>query len=130
MIAIDTNILARVFVSDDDRQSATARQLVHNNDCFVSTSVVLEVYWVLAYTYKFSREDLAEALKDILETASLIVENSFIVEQALLFYHQGLDFADAIHLISASNCNKLYTFDKKFSKVSLKLQTNTQVELL
>jgi predicted nucleic acid-binding protein len=41
-----------------------------------------------------------------------------------------MDFADALHLASASKCDSLLTFDKDFVKKSLKLKTVPIVGLL
>jgi predicted nucleic acid-binding protein len=53
-----------------------------------------------------------------------------VVVQALALYAKGMDFADALHLASASKSDSLITFDEDFVKKSLKLKTVPVVELL
>ena len=53
MIALDTNVLVRFIVEDDDEQTGRAVLLIHdalakNEPLFVSEVVLCEVVWVLA----------------------------------------------------------------------------------
>ncbi len=34
--------------------------------------------------------------------------------QALQWHENGLDFADALHLVQSQDCSAIYTFDTKF----------------
>lgn len=130
MIAIDTNVLLRIFVTDDLAQCAAAEELIANNKCFVSISVLQEIVWVLSKSYRFSNEDIAKVVGEIIDTENLEVQNSLGVARALLWFRAGLDFADALHLLSAGECIALHTFDKKFVKSAKNIQSATQVQLL
>ncbi|MBK8906352.1 MAG: PIN domain-containing protein [Rhodospirillales bacterium] len=48
MIAVDTNILVRFLVNDDEAQARDAQHLLTDADCvYVAKTVVLELMWVL-----------------------------------------------------------------------------------
>jgi predicted nucleic acid-binding protein len=50
------------------------------------------------------------------------------LNQALIWYGQGMDFADALHLALRSEAIQLLTFDKGFIKLGKKLGFSTQAE--
>jgi len=64
MIGLDTNVLARYFIEDDaDReavkQRVAARKLIESGQALkVSTTVLLELEWVMRGYYGFAREDI------------------------------------------------------------------------
>nr|WP_318729137.1 hypothetical protein [Roseofilum sp. Guam] len=39
-----------------------------------------------------------------------------LIAKALEWHENGLDFADALHLGKSQNCQRLYSFDRKFLK--------------
>ncbi|KAF0093986.1 MAG: hypothetical protein FD128_2652 [Hyphomonadaceae bacterium] len=65
-----------------------------------------------------------------MDSDNLSFENEQTIRMAILYFENGMDFADAMHLLSAQNCDKFYTFDKKFVKSAKNIQSPTQVELL
>ena len=64
MNAFDTNIVVRILVDDDPKQSATARAAVEAGG-FISKTVVLETVWVLESAYGFERDLILGALLDL-----------------------------------------------------------------
>jgi predicted nucleic-acid-binding protein len=50
MIAIDTNVLTRILVRDDAKQTASADKLIHKG-AWVSHVVLAETVWVLDAVY-------------------------------------------------------------------------------
>lgn len=55
-VAIDTNILIRFFVADDEIQYYKALNLLENVDSFfVPITVFVEVVWVLTQRYGLSK---------------------------------------------------------------------------
>lgn len=48
MIAVDTNILVRYTMRDDPQQTEVATRFLHEHDCLVLRSVVMELVWVLS----------------------------------------------------------------------------------
>ena len=47
---------------------------------------------------------------------NVYLTNSTLVERALLWHENGLDFADAFHLAQSQDCDEFYTFDEKLIK--------------
>ena len=123
MIGIDTNLLLRFFVEDDEPQFDQARQFVENNlsrdePGFVSLIVVVELAWALKQVYKLSHEEIANILRAILEADELRVERASLVSRAVEnAVAHNVEFSDA--LITAGNveagCTAFVTFDQSFS---------------
>jgi predicted nucleic-acid-binding protein len=122
MIALDTNVLARYYVTSSDapsqKQSAAARTLLESGkSLFVSKTVVLELEWVLRGYYKSPPEDVLTVLTHLLAMPNLDIEDRVAVELAAAALDDGFDFADALHHASSRHCTSLATFDdKKFAR--------------
>jgi predicted nucleic-acid-binding protein len=114
MLAIDTNIVVRYLVRDHPKQSAQAQALIDGNDVFVATTVMLESEWVLRSVYDYSAARVCSALRAFAGLPHVSVENPALVAEALDLAERGMDFADALHLRSASACEAMLTFDRKF----------------
>jgi predicted nucleic-acid-binding protein len=68
MLALDTNVLVRFLVADDEVQSARAARLVSRtirdgDHLFVSDVVLCEVVWVLRASYGFGRAEIADGCR-------------------------------------------------------------------
>lgn len=113
MIAFDTNLLVRALVADHPEQVAVVRHLIGENTVFLSRTVLLESEWVLRTRYKKSRGQLLEFFTALLETDNTVIEASELVANALDWYAQGADFADALHL-AACGAAVMHTFDRGF----------------
>jgi predicted nucleic-acid-binding protein len=113
MLAVDTNVVVRYLVRDDEAQSARARDIVAAGGVFVSATVVLECEWVLRGLYGFPRPDVVRALKGFCGAPGVSVGNALAVHRALDLAALGLDFADALHLAQAGECEAFMTFDKR-----------------
>jgi predicted nucleic-acid-binding protein len=120
MIAVDTNVLARFYVAETDaeaaRQHLTAAGIMAQPALFVARTVMLELEWVLRGGYGYDRKDVARVLEHLVGLPNVVIENRDIVEDALRHYHEGLDFADALHLAAARSAELFATFDSKFAK--------------
>ena len=111
MIAIDTNIVVRLIVADDDEQVAKARRLLSRNTVWIPATVALETEWVLRSVYKLEPERIAPALTAVLGLENVEVENATLLAAALTAYAKGMDFADAMHLAHANRSSEFATFD-------------------
>jgi predicted nucleic-acid-binding protein len=127
MIALDTNILARLLLRDDARQFGRARDLLaQKRDYTAPITVMQELVWVLEVN-DCAREDIAHGLGLLLGLPNFKPQQPEALRQALIWYVQGLDFADALHLALSQGCEKLATFDKAFAKQSSKLAVQPPV---
>ncbi len=124
--SLDTNILVRYIVKDDERQSmAVAKVFEHHirksESLWVPVTVMLELEWVLRSRYKFSKASVIRAFSALLDTYELQFESEGAIEQALSSFEDGAaDFAEYLHLSLARKGDALpfLTFDEKASKAS------------
>lgn len=126
MAAIDTNILVRFLVHDDDRQLALARKLLTNaihagETLYVPVTVMLELEWVLRSSYGFAKPQVVATLSSLLAAAELSFGAEDAVEIGLAVYAQGgADFSDCVHVALAHTAKEspLWTFDRAAAKVA------------
>ena len=113
MIALDTNIVLRALIDDEDEdQSATAAALVARQHCFVPLTVVLEVEWIMRGVMQLPRAVVAEGIALLVSVENIVVEKVDAVEAALEWFLGGMDFPDALHVATAVHCERFATFDK------------------
>lgn len=117
MIALDTNMLVRALVADHPEQVAVVRQLIAGNSIFISCTVLLEAEWVLRSRYKKTPTELLKFFRALLEVNDTVVETAEAVGNALDWYEQGADLADALHL-AACGTAVMHTFDREFCKAA------------
>ena len=123
MIALDTNVLVRYLVRDDEQQAESARALLESLTAerpgYACREVVVELVWVLERAYGVSRERIATILQELVATQSLVVEASEDVARAAFRYRAGgPGFSDLMILAAAdrSGARPLYTFDRKAAR--------------
>ena len=129
MRAVDTNVLVRLLTGDDEAQTRIAKRVMASGDAFISSTVLLETEWVLRAAYRFAPAELNLALSALGGLPGVTLEAPSVLEQALDWHREGMDFADAIHLASASPCELFVTFDRKLAKRAKALAALT-VEVL
>ena len=118
MIALDTNIIVRFFTRDDEKQYKKAYVLLQSEAVFIPDTVILETEWVLRFAYGFSPAAISAALRKLLGLRNVQLANAAQMAQVIDWHEKGLDFSDAMHLAGCEECEKLYTFDKKFASRS------------
>lgn len=120
MNAIDTNVLARFFINDeDDAESVRQRPAAIaalSDKVFVPMSVILEFEWVMRGFYELPRKDIQRVFESLCGLENVQIENRGSVLSALDGYQHGLDFADALHLARADFCNTFLSFDARLKK--------------
>jgi predicted nucleic-acid-binding protein len=121
MLAIDTNVIVRYLVGDDRDQARRASALVDAAAVFVATTILLETEWVLRRAVGYSGADTLAALKAFVGLDNVNVEDEALIAQALSWAEQGMDFADALHLAKAGNCEAFVSFDRGLVKAARKL---------
>ena len=124
MITLDTNILVRYLVRDDEKQAVAARTLLESltidQPGFVCREVIVELVWVLERSYQCSRDRIAIVLEQLATTESLVVEAGNDVIRAASRYRSGVSgFSDLMILSAAerSQAHLLYTFDQKAAQL-------------
>jgi len=125
MVGLDTNVIVRYVMQDDERQSAVANRIIDEelttaNKGFVTTVVLCEVLWVLTRSYGRKREGIADFLDAFLESDTLEFEHGECVMQALRDSKVGLaDFADCLigHVNRKCGTSTTLTFDRNASRL-------------
>jgi predicted nucleic-acid-binding protein len=115
MIAVDTNIVVRFLTRDDESQFRQARKIFKSNEIFVPDTVILESEWVLRYAYGFGVGEICDAFGKLFGLPNVHLADPIATAKAIDWHKKGLDFSDAMHLSASQECQKLLTFDKKFS---------------
>ncbi|MGF9565353.1 type II toxin-antitoxin system VapC family toxin [Neorhizobium sp. BT27B] len=128
MIAIDTNLVIRYLTGDESRQSQRSRQIINRREVFVPITVLLETEWVLKSSFRLERAARRKAISDFAGLPTVTVEERHIVAHALDLFGQGMDFADALHLLKARHCEGFATFDRKFVKLAQKAGFENVIE--
>jgi predicted nucleic-acid-binding protein len=125
MLGVDTNVLVRFLVRDDEAQFEKARKLIkrevaEGRRVFVSHLVILETEWVLRSRYGLPKNLIIGAISGLLDATDVQFEDEPAVEEALFVWKDATaDFADC--LIGAKNrrlgCRATATFDVKAAKL-------------
>ena len=113
MRAIDTNVVVRILVADDPGQTEKATAVVEAGNAFVSATVILECEWVLRSAYGLSRDQVLHGLRHFAGLRGVVVENPSRLSQALDLAAEGVDLADALHLVGAEGCTAFLSFDRR-----------------
>ena len=124
MIALDTDVLVRLAVEDDQDQAARARRLVSDAESrgekvILLSGVLLEMVWVLSRGYGFQRADIAHLLDALLSSPTFEVENRTAVQVASLRYRTEGDFADLLFVEMARDrkARAFFSLDSKLVKL-------------
>jgi predicted nucleic-acid-binding protein len=89
---------------------------------FVPLTVILELEWVLRAFYGFADEDFVRVVKHLLGLPNVNVEEWSRIADALAWHTEGLDFADALHLLASSHCTEFMSFDdRRFARRAKRL---------
>lgn len=112
LAAIDTNILVRLIVQDDEHQLAVVERLLEEGELQANLSVVLETEWVLRSRFQYDRERIYLAFTSLLNLQGLEFEFADLLGWALERYRTGADFGDMVHLAAAREADRFLTFDR------------------
>ena len=121
MIAIDTNVLVRLFINDDAEQAQKAQSLFDDHadedeSLWIADIVLIELVWALDRSYGRSREEICNALRALTGNATVCVESPESIGPAIALYAKGpAGFADCLLAIKArqAGCDALRSFDRK-----------------
>lgn len=121
MKAVDTNVLLRYVLRDDEGQFEKAeaffRTRTAQDPAFVSLIVLAEFAWTLRQRYRYSRADVRSLLETLLETAEIAFEDETMLALVVSQAAHG-DLAD--HLISycahRAGCDSTVTFDTEAAR--------------
>ncbi len=125
MLGIDTNVLVRFLVRDDETQFEQACALIKQEVAagqrvFVNHMVLIETEWVLRSRYLVPKQHILKTISGLLSANDLQFEDEACVEEALYTWKtSAVNFADC--MIGAKNrrmgCRVTATFDAKASRL-------------
>jgi len=113
-IAADTNLMLRMLLNDDPRQSRAATIAVNDAALVVVTLPTLcEIAWVLRSRYRLSRSEIARFMKVVIGIEKIVVDTA-AVQAGLATLDAGGDFADGViaHEGRRLGAEVFVTFDK------------------
>lgn len=124
MIAIDTNVLLRYLLQDNESQANRAKALIQNDTLILITDIVLvETLWTLkGEKYRAGKQALIDVIESLLQEPTLTFKDDTTVWLALQDYRQtNADFPDALiarkavffALSKGEPCSGTYTFDRR-----------------
>lgn len=120
MLAVDTNVLVRLIIGDNARQTAVADRFIEHG-AWVSVLAVAEAAWVLRTIYKQSNADIAAAVEMLLDHKDLVLQDADVVASALDLYKSrpALGFSDCLmlHIARKAGHRPLGTFDRALGSV-------------
>ena len=125
MIGVDTNVVLRFYIADDEKQFARVRKLAGSKDwregALVNPIVLSEATWTLARAWKRPRTEIAELVECILDTEAFVVVFPDAARRALeSFRNSAADYADC--LIAEINrelgASTTFTFDENAQPIA------------
>ncbi len=127
MKALDTNILVRFLVQDDEKQANKVLQLFSkaeqlNQSLYVPLLVILEMIWVLQSAYNASRQDIIQAITNLLQMSVLEFENQGALRDFMISANKySYDLSDILisHSVLSAACETTLTFDIRASQFEL-----------
>lgn len=120
MVAVDTNVVVRFLVRDDEKQALAVyrrfKQAERDRESlFISLLVLMETVWVLGSAYGKARSEILSAVQAMREMAIIRFEKEEVVDRWLASAAESkADLADVLiaHAASACGCESGVTFDK------------------
>ena len=95
-ITVDTNILVRAVVRDDQSQAAAATALLRDAEVIaVSLPCLCEFVWVLRSVYGLGQGDISAAVEALVAASNVAVDRP-AVDAGLALLKAGGDFADGL----------------------------------
>ena len=138
MIAVDTSVLLRYLLHDDEVQAARADAVLNAAETVLITDVVLaETVWTLSgRKYRLAKAELVAVLERLFSERNIRFEDDQVVWRALQAYRsippaddagsaKGAGFADALIVFKAlraasvagETLNGVYTFDAAMGRL-------------
>ncbi|MDG4879187.1 type II toxin-antitoxin system VapC family toxin [Mesorhizobium sp. WSM4935] len=118
-IGLDTNVLLRLVVGDDEAQQRTAAETLERAELVaISVQALCEFVWVLDRTYRVARPDISASIRRILDMRNVIA-NRPTIEAGLAVLDAGGDFADGVIAFDGQwlGGETFVSFDRKAAKL-------------
>ena len=115
MLLLDTNMILRYLLKDNEEQSAAAAEIIRTKDVHTTAEVIAEAIYVLSGIYKINRNEVSWMIHCIL--LDVRVENLKSLRYALGLYNQAsLDFVDCLLIAYHKVLGvEVFSFDNKLN---------------
>ena len=122
---LDTNVLVRYLLRDDQEQAEQARMaiyqaLVSGKPVAVCLLTLLKTEWVLRSCASLDKRTVIATFRMLLEAQDLNIEHEETLEKALFLYeNHSADFADCLMAAHYTRigCTSMLTFDRKAAQL-------------
>lgn len=118
-VTVDTNVLARTIVADDEDQARRAAELFESAETVVvGLQVLAELVWVLRRSYGVASVDIVTAIRALMDTERVVLDRA-AVDAGLAVLETGGDFADGVIAYEGAwlGGDVFVSFDKKAVKL-------------
>jgi predicted nucleic-acid-binding protein len=120
-IIIDTNILIRLLVNDDEKQSKIVANLLRDAESIIiPTHVFCELVWVLSVAYKLKSKSILDSINNLLRGNNVIAKEDEI-EAGLRMMELGGDFADGVNAYTGQVMARGQAVFASFDKQAVRL---------
>ncbi|MFN7037974.1 MAG: PIN domain-containing protein [Alphaproteobacteria bacterium] len=124
-ILLDTNIIIRYFLKDHEEFSALAC-ITFNKikqgivKAYITNYIFAEIVFVLQNVYNIPKNEISEALNDLLLIKGIIMDNKALISEALNIYStKNLSIIDSMLVVEGKYLKyDIETFDKALAKVA------------
>lgn len=122
---LDANVVIRYLIGDKPAQATQCERVFErvrrgHETLLAHVLVVAEVIWVLTGTYRLTKEEVVDALVQLLTMDGLRLDDKEGVLSALgLFRAKPIDFIDAYHAVwmQARGLDTIYSYDTDFDAI-------------
>jgi len=126
MIGIDTNVLLRLLVRDQEEQVRVVERFIstrcsEDDPGYISRVVIAETAWVLKDVYGYDRKQISAAIRAVMNVSELQMESADEIDAAVTVFEQSsAGFTDCLlaRTNAAAGCEHTVTFDRKAAKLA------------
>lgn len=117
MVMLDTNMILRYLLNDNEEMALEAESVIKKERVYVTIEIIAEVVYVLKGVYSVEREEIKESLLAFLKEVAAVEED--VLKLGIETYAKhNLDFPDCIlYAYHRVKGYEIKTFDKKLLKL-------------
>lgn len=122
-VFLDTNVLARYYVADNEKMFSDCRQLIETIESgsilpYSSSIVLLEFYYVLTSYYHISKKEVVADIETILQMRGITLIDKVDIKDAIVMYKSThVKFTDCLIATQVGKGITLVTYDREFQKL-------------
>ena len=123
---LDTNAVIRYLTRDDPQKADRVGQLLRHirnqqMELVLTHLAIAEIIWVLGKEYQFSKEEIADGMRQIVNTPHIRCEEIHHILSVLdLYVSKNISFIDAYHAVflPAQGITTFYSYDTDFDQIN------------